>query len=501
MSTSTTTRDRSDLIAEYLTQRLASQRHEPNLIPKRPEAVVVQASEEQQELWVHASLAGGAPVYNESVMVRYQGALNVSALERAFTYLLQRHEAWRTGFEWKSGVLIQVIKENVSVPLRLIDLRGLPRSQRERRITEVAASAVQPPFNLEHPPLVRLCLIQMDDEDHRLLLVLHHLIFDGFSTSQIFLPELEACYDAFAANREPDLQVLPFQYGDYSLWQQQHASFEERSTRLEYWEKQLAQGVPVLQFPLDRPRPTVRTFEGAMETFFVPAHATEALKNLSRSQGVTFFTTLLSAFCILLYHYTDASDQAIGTVTSTRNQFGTERLLGFFLRTIMLRIVFAPEDSFAKLQSTVRAVIIDAISNEVPFGMLASRFARTRRDGLSPLFQVSFTLEPPPAKLGPSWAYEQMCVDTGTSKADLLMILEEHELGLIGRLTYRKDIFDTSTIVRMKQHWLALLDMLVDDPNQKVADIYAKLATSRTALVAPRRESLWNKMRRWTRTS
>lgn len=479
MNGETPGRGRSAL-SRYLEATRAKRGHDNDAIPVREPGIDVEATDGQQQLWLHSEFASGSLIYNEPVTIHFHGELNVAAFERAFNQILQRHEAWRTGFRWSHGKLMQFVASDVSIPLPVTDLSSLPERRREARAIELATSDAKLPFDLSHPPLIRARLTRLTAAEHRLFLTLHHIIFDGYSLYQIFLPELQACYAAFINGTEPGLPPLRAQYPDYALCRKRSFADAAIEPHLRYWETQLAGPLPVLNLPLDRPRPAGRTFKGAMETFAVPPSVVERLKEFGAARGATLYMTVLAAFDVLLYSETHQCDVIVGSVNSSRKHPDTEKMLGYFLNNIVLRTKFSPEDLFPDLISRVRDVVLGALSHdEVPFELLVRRFEKQRQPGLHPLFQVMFSLEPPLRPLSPEWGFTQMDVETGVAKIDLCLELDERDSALIGRFIYSLDIWNELTISRLAKDWTILLSTISENPNRSIASLVRALRENR----------------------
>ena len=298
-------------------------------IPRREPGAVVEASDAQQQIYLHSLLATDVCLYNEPVTIHHMGALDVRALENGLNEVLHRHEAWRTSFHWSDGRIIQKIAPDLRVRLEVEDLRHIDRSKREPIALKLAAADAVKPFTLSELPLFRYRLVRLDDHEHRLFLTLHHLIFDGVSLYQIFLPELQHLYTCYKDGRDPKLSPLPFQYADYCYWQQ-NLNDKSLSLKLRYWQDKLTGDLVPLNLPLDRPRPQVRSYKGAMEVFLVPNDIVYALINLAQLHNATLFIVLLAAFHVVLYRLTGQMDQVVGSATSTRNQEYTDQIIGLF---------------------------------------------------------------------------------------------------------------------------------------------------------------------------
>lgn len=460
------------LLAKYLQGNIPETQRVTQLIPRRPESDNAPLSYGQQQIWLLAQLMPDTPVYTECVTIHLPGPLDVEAFEQSFNTILRRHEAWRTSFPMIDGQPVQVIHPYSIVPLPIVDLTNLPEAEREAKALHLAGEDSQRPFDLAHGPLLRPMLVRLSDTNHRLFLTLHHIIFDGFSLYQIFLPELRAHYDAFVAGRPSPLPDLPIQYADFAIWQRERLQGNVLADQLAYWKKQLEDISAKLDLPTDRPRPMVPTYYGSMHSFALSKGLTDAVKALGRQESVTLYIVLVAAFKTLLYRYTGQSDNLLGTAISDRNQAETQGLMGFFLNTLVLRTDLSGNPTFRDLLQQVREVTLEAHAHQnVPFEYLVKELQPERNPGQNPLFQVLLSLEPPLSILPSGWTLTQMDVETNTAKFDLSLELDDRPEGLIGRFEYNADLFEESTIARMAGHWQTLLESIVANPTQRIAEL------------------------------
>lgn len=462
---------RSALIARYLERRRNIPALSEDAIAKRPDSASVEASEEQRRIWLHCALAGRAELYNEPFTLQYKGDLNVPAFERSLNEILRRHEAWRTSFEMRGDRVFQNVAPELRVSLPFLDLRALAVKHREKRVAELLTEDSRVQFDLEQVPLFRVRLIRVADEDFRLLLVAHHLIADGVSVYQVLISELQACYIAFAQDGEPSLPALPFQYPDYAEWQRKSLAQRDLERRFQFWDQQFGGGLPVLNLPLDRPRSMSRELDGGATTFRISKDVTLALKNVGESCQATLFMTLLAGFHLLLYKYTNDTDQVVGSAISTRKQLGTENLLGLFINTVVLRTKLSPQGSFLDLIRRVRETTLEALTSDVPFDALVKRFGTGSVPSITPLFQVMFVFEPSTALPSPKWRILQTDLADTVPKSDLYLQVEENCDELLGRFTYCRDIFDSRSIVRVKQLWNDVLSSVAANPDRSLVDL------------------------------
>src|SRR6266496_5255753 len=453
----------------------AQQYYDPSIsvvIPARSLAGPAPLSFEQEQLWFLAQLMPDSPAYNESLTIGFQGSLDVTAFEQGLNEFINRHQIWRTSFPTVDGQPVQVIHPASNFKLAEVDLRNLPEAERESEALRLAAEDIMRPFDLAHGPLLRAMLVRLGDEDYRLFMALHHIIFDAVSLNHIFLPELHALYEAFSRGKPSPLPDLPIQYADFAVWQRQWLQGNLLADQLAYWKQQLA-GAPVaLNLPTDRPRPPVQTYRGSMRPFALSRRLTDAIKALSRQEGVTLFMALLAAFNTLLYRYTGQDDLLIGTSTAGRKRLEVQKLMGYFLNTVVLRTNLSGDLTFRDLLLRVREVTNSAFAHEdVPFQYLVKELHPERNLSQNPLFQVMLTLEPPLPVLPSGWTLTQMDVETDTAKFDLYLELDDRPEGLIGRFEYSTDLFDAATIDRMVGHWQTLLEGTVADPKHHLSEL------------------------------
>ena len=443
--------------------------------PGMNDRVTAPLSFAQQQIWLHAQMVPDVPIYNEPVTVQRRGPLDAALLSRVLTEIARRHQSWRTTFVVVNGEPVQVIAPPASVRPRVVDLRNLPVAAVEVEAQKLAMEDALQPFNLSTGPLFRALLVHLSDTEHRLFLTLHHIIFDGYSIYRVLLPELAALYQAYANGQESPLPELTTQYTDFARWEQDWLLQGGRlSSQLAYWRKQLAGNLVVLPLPSDRSRPPVQSFRGAIQPVFFPKELSESFKTLSRHQGATLFMGLIAAFAVLLNRYSSSEDIVIGTVSSGRKRSEWETLLGYFLNPVVLRNSLAGDPTFRELLQRTREVTLDALSNDdAPFPHVVHEVHPERSLSFHPLFQALLTLEPPVPATQDGWTVvlTQSEVDTGFSKFDLCLELDDRPAGLVGRFKYSTDLFDPSTIARMAGHLKSLLESIVANPDQRISQL------------------------------
>jgi amino acid adenylation domain-containing protein len=429
------------------------------------------ASLTQQSLWFINQLEPQSAAYNILACLRISTSLDVQALEKSFNALIQRHEILRTTFVEEDGQPMQVITSNLILPLPVIDLSPLPKAEREAKALGLARDEAQRPFDLTQSPLQRILLLHFEAGEHILLLTMHHIISDRWSLG-IFFQELAILYKAFSTGQSSPLPDLPIQYADFAEWQRELLQEDFLAENLAYWKQHLAGGPAGLELPTDHPRLLMPTSRGSVYWTKLPKALIDTLKELSRQQGVTLYMTLAAAFQTLLYRYTGQDDLAIGTVTAGRTRAETEALIGFFANTQVLRTDLSGNPSFDELLGRVREVILKAQSHQqLPFEYLVKELHPTRSLGQNPLFQVMLVVEPPLPALPLGWAVTQMEIETGASKFDLTLELEDCPEGLMCHFEYDTHLFNETTIARLAGHWQTLLEGIVVDLTRHLSEL------------------------------
>ena len=437
------------------------------------------------------SLFQRLPIYNEPVTIRRDGPLDIGVLERALTEIVRRHQAWRTTFTLVNGEPAQIILPRLADSTSVVDLTRLPSSKRELEAEKLGAAEAVLPFDLSQGPLFRALLVRFRDTEHRLFLTLHHIIFDGYSIYRVLLPELATLYTAFSEGRDSPLPEPSIQYSDFALWERDWFSRNGHlSSQLAYWRKQLGGDLPVVQLPSDHPRPAMQSFRGAIHPVILSRELGDALKLLSRRERATLFMTLMASFAVLLHRYSALEDVAIGTVSSGRKRSELEGLLGYFLNPVVLRNNLSGDPTFRELLHRTRNLTLDALSNDdAPFTEVVNELHPNRSLSFNPLFQVLLTLEPPMPETQEGWtaALTQSEIDTGISKFDLCLELDDRPSGIVGRFKYSSDLFESETVARMAGHLTTLLQSIVANPDQRISRL--------PVLTSPERQQIcvqWN---------
>jgi len=455
-------------LSEYL-----SNKQEVDLLPAieaKPRPDQIPLSFSQERLWFIDRLEGSTH-YHIPAVLRLTGDLSVSALENAIKTIVQRHEVLRSVIYEENGIGYQKVNDFKNWKLEIIDNSSLINSEKELKL--VINELVKRPFNLSKDYMLRAHLIKLNPKENILIVTLHHIASDGWSTS-VLVKEVVALYNAIDKGISPELNALPIQYADYAIWQNSVIKGHLVENKIEYWKTKL-NGVTDLDLPTDKNRPAVFTKEGATKSFRLEKHMIDALEALSKEEGTTMFMTLLAAFNVLLHKYTSQEDICIGTSIAGRQQNETEELIGYFLNTLPLRTTISNNRLFKELLKQVRATTLEAYENqEAPFEMVVDEVVKDRERSRSPLFQVFFeyqnTPELPELALG-DVVLTPIVTDSDKVKFDLALNLRDTKEGIFGVFQYYKDIFEESTIERLASHFHNLLEEIVRYPDKLISEL------------------------------
>ncbi|HEU4963753.1 MAG TPA: condensation domain-containing protein, partial [Bacilli bacterium] len=443
-------------------------------IPKRAQEGPSPLSFAQQRQWFLSQLEPESPAYNIFFAIELNGALRIDVLERSFYEVIQRHESLRTSFtaESEAGEAVQVIAQATPFPLPLVELQDLPEREKHEQVERLARQEARTPFDLTEDRLIRARLLKLSEVEHILLLTQHHIVTDGWSLG-VLITEMAAFYDAFVSGNRPQVPELSIQYADFALWQREWFQGEELRKQLDYWKGKLGGSLPVLQLPTDFPRPPMQTDNGARRKFLIPQALLDKLEQIGRQAGATLFMTLLTAFNTFLYRYTGQEDLLVGTPIAGRNRAQLEPLIGFFVNTLVMRSDLSGDPTFGELLARVKDTANEAYAHQdLPFETLVQEVQPARNASYSPIFQVMMTLNPPvPAIELQGLTMRVLDMAGGTSKFDLLLELEEVEAGMTAVFEYNTDLYASTTIERMEQHFLNLLAAIAKHPEQKLWEL------------------------------
>jgi amino acid adenylation domain-containing protein len=446
----------------------------------------------QERLWFLDQMEQGhSATYNIGTAVRLHGALHVAAIEQSLNEILRRHSSLRTSFKMVDGQPVQVISPPQPFDLHFIDLSGFTNTQKEEDARKLATEEAQLPFDLTRAPLLRATLIRLGEVEHILLVTMHHIVSDGWSMG-VLVHEFATLYTSFSADRLSPLEELPIQYADYAQWQREWLSGAVLAEQLSYWKRQLAGAPPVLELPADRPRPAVQSYKGTAEPFSISAEVSEALKALSRNEGVTMFMLLLGAWQVFLSRYTGVDDIVVGAPVAGRNRAEVESLIGFFVNTLVLRTDLSGNPRFVDVLKRVHEVTVGAFAHQdVPFEKLVEELQPERSMSHTPVFQVMFALQNAPTVAAelPGLSLSAVDVEHGTAKTDLALTLVETDQGIQGSLSYVTALFDGSTIRRMLSHFGKLLESIAAQPAAHIRDLALMTRGEERQILAQSRET------------
>jgi amino acid adenylation domain-containing protein len=427
----------------------------------------------QERIWQMAQKEGRPSGYN--LAARFDGPLDIPALERALGEVVRRNEVLRTTFAVIGERPFQVINPPQPVSLTMVDLSPQPEAERQARVEQLAAEQGRIPFDLAQGPLLRFTLARLTEQSHVLLFTVAHIVCDHTSV-KLLVAEVGAVYAAFSRNLPTPLPELDIQYPDYANWERQWLDGEVYETQVAYWRRQLAGAPPALQLPIDRPRPPVKTYRGAQLHFTLPEELSEAVGAAARREKATVFMVLLAAFKSLLYRYTGEPDMIVGTSAAGRTTHsGVERLVGNFGTPLALRTRPSGDTTYRELLRQVREASLEAYAHQdLTFDRVLEELKPEHDPSYMPLIQVGFVVHsmpsgeaPPPGEL----KMEVANVHSGRSVYDLSLRMHQTPQGLIGAFEYNIDLFERATLERMVEHFLVLLEGAVADPGRRLADL------------------------------
>ena len=463
----------------------SGQRNQQTTIAKVDRSEPVPLSYSQQRMWFLWQMEPDSPAYNVGGMARLRGVLDVGRFEAALQALIMRHETLRTTFPSVDGVAYQKVAPQSGVRMGWQDISALCETERQQRLQQLADHEAHTPFNLETGPLLRACLVKAGEQEHYLVLTLHHIVTEGWAMD-IFARELSALYEAFIDERDSPLAPLPVQYLDYSVWQRQWLEAGERQRQLDYWTAQLGHEYPLLELPGDRPRPPVQSHRGELYRFDLSAELAARVRAFNAERGLTLFMTMTATLAVLLYRYSGQTDLRIGAPVANRIRPESEGLIGAFLNTQVLRCQLNGQMTVGELFEQVRHTVIEGQSHQdLPFDHLVEALQPPRSAAYNPLFQVMCNVQ--------RWEFQQsrqlagmtveyLANDARATKFDLNLEVTDldHRLGCC--LTYSTDLFDEPRIARMAEHWRNLLQALIASPEQRLSELPLLSATEQRAL-------------------
>jgi amino acid adenylation domain-containing protein len=429
----------------------------------------------QEQLWFLDRFAPGLAAYNIPLALGLAGPLDVAALGHALDALVARHEALRTRLRPDgTGRPVQVIGSPGPVPLEAMDLSGLDDATQQIRLRDFIDTEAIRPFTLAEGPLLRACLVRLADRAHVLLVVVHHTVFDGWSAG-VLVRELAALYGQEAVGDPACLAELPVQFADYALWERDRLQTTALSELEAYW-SQVMDGFETLQFPTDRPRPAVDTFDGGLVQQMTERDLLDSLRELSRAEGTTLFVTLMSALLALLHRYTGQTDLVVGTVSANRGRRDLAPLIGFLVNTLPIRCDVSGDPAFSELMARVREVTTGAYAHQdLPFGKLVETLRVGRDASRAPVFQVAMTYAErdavPLRAAEVDFVLTDLAVGINAAKFDLSFLAEARPGGLWLECSYKTGLFDVGTVTRLLGHLEVLLRGVAKDPSARLSEL------------------------------
>lgn len=429
------------------------------------------ASSGQRRLWFLEQMEPGTPLYNIPYLVRLKGSLDQRALHRALSAIVARHESLRTNFIAVGSEPKQVVRGDWSLELPVTDLAARAEEERERELARLSSAEARKPFDLARDLMLRVRLFRLAENDHALMLVMHHIASDGWSMA-ILYRELGVAYEAYSTGGHPALPELPVQYGDFAQWQEEYLQGETLQRLVDFWKTTMAGAPALLELPADRARPPVMSHRGDNVRVKIPGALIARLKQLGNQNRVTLFMTLLAGFKTLIHRYTGQTDLVIGSPLAGRDAAETEGLIGFFINTLALRTKLDGDPTVRELLARVRDTTLGTYEyREIPYEKLVEELQPQRNLSFDPICQVFFVLQnvpTAPLKLtGIDLSIEP--VYTGTAKSDLTLWAIEQPDYLDVTAEYSTDLFDSATIERMMGHYITVLEGMAANPDQRIS--------------------------------
>ncbi|MCO8171819.1 condensation domain-containing protein, partial [Pseudomonas sp. 21LCFQ02] len=456
------------VLSEFVARVVAASAGQASVIERVARDQPLPLSFAQQRLWFLWQLEPDSAAYNIPVALRLSGVLDREALRRSFDALVARHETLRTTLRQDGEQAVQIIHSIQTVPIAVEVLE--PQAD----IRAHVEAEIHQPFDLVNGPLLRVRLLRVTEDDHVLVLTMHHIVSDGWSMP-VMVEELVSLYEGYRDGQTISLPELPVQYADYAVWQRQWMEAGEQQRQLAYWQEQLGGEQPVLALPLDRPRPSMQSHAGASLELALDTGLLTALKQVAQQQGVTLFMVMLASFQALLHRYSGQADIRVGVANANRNRMETERLIGFFVNTQVLKADFAPHTTFNALLQQVKGAALGAQAHQdLPFEQLVEALQVERSLSHSPLFQVMLNYQSETqgtARSLPGLEVQRLEWQERTAKFDLTLDLFEGQDQVSASLIYATALFDVATIERLGRHWQQLLAQMVHQPQRPIAEL------------------------------
>ncbi len=445
----------------------------PTIRPSNGKAKTASLSFAQQRIWFIDQMGGGSAQYNMPGAMWVRGRFDESIAEQAFIRIIQRHGVLRTVFLSTEEGPVQHVRDKFDFQLGRIDLHAIPRESQEREVMRLADSDAMRPFDLSADLMLRASFIRLSEDEGVLLFNMHHIASDGWSAG-ILVKEFGQLYEAFSEGKPYPLMPLLIQYADYAEWQRDWVTGEVLERQLSYWEKQLSDLPQVHGLPLDRPRPAVQSFNGAVHSFELEPEILYGLKQLAFNERATLFMVLHGVFALLLSRYANSEDIVIGTPVANRLQKELEPLVGFLVNMLVLRADCSGGRNFREYLRHIKSVNLDAQANQdVPFEHLVERLKPCRSASHEALFQIMLRLNTDELMelRVKGLTLTPLSSDRTAAKFDISLDAVERDDRLGLSLTYNTDLFDALTIARMGDHFKNLARAIVANPNGKIQEL------------------------------
>ena len=470
--------------------RTNKEKNEQSRIKKQAqpnEPLPLSYSQERQWLLEQMNPASGA--YNMTAAVRIRGSFQIGTFEKACNEIVRRHDGLRTRFDSVDGKPTQIIEKETDFKIAVNDLSGSDDEEKENEIRRQIVSDSKTPFRVEDGNLLKISVLKLDDKEHIVSLVMHHIISDGWSM-EILISELSKIYDAFANGKPSPLAELPIQYADYAIWQKSWLKEDVLEKHLTFWKENL-QDAEVLEFPTDYPRPPVPTYRGAQIPVNVDLPTVQALKELARSEGITIFMLLMSVWQTLLSIYSNQTDISVGSFVANRKTAETENLIGFFINNLTFRTDLSGNPTFREILKRVKDTALNAFAHQdIPFEMVLEKVSPERDFSRTRLFQTMVVLQNmPEGKIQLSELQISPVKEAGPGRSnfDLTLWMWETPGGLGGQLEYSLDLFKEETVKRLVGHFGKIIENLLKNPEIKLSELSLLDAKEKETLL-----NVWN---------
>ncbi|MCP4049835.1 MAG: amino acid adenylation domain-containing protein [bacterium] len=430
-------------------------------------------SSAQERMMIAHKIAPESSAYNICTALKMDGFLNVEALKQSLLETMQRHQSLRTVFQQENDNIIQTITPYVALIIPEVSIEHLPADKRLHEAIRLAEAEAEKPFNLFKAPLLRTLLIQLNQKEYVLVINMHHIISDGWSTG-IIIKELGAFYTQFTTGKKADIQELEIQYSSYTSWQRKWLNSTDYQNQLNYWKTVLTGELPSLNFPTDKIRKEKQTFKGKTYRHTLPLKMTEQIREICKQTGTTLFMVLIAAYKILLHRYTMEDDIIAGTPIANRNKKELEGVTGFFVNSLAIRSNFKDNPSFINFLQTIKETSLEAYSNQdVPFDKVVQAVSPDRSTANNPVFQTMFILQnaPVPELNLPGIKIRQLEIDRKASIFDLSLEIWKKSSGLECRFEYNTDLFKHTTIKCIAGHYQNLLKDIIKNPAKKISEL------------------------------